>query len=191
MHTQPPKGTVINATCLTVDSYLNRTSLNSIMSTVVEVRTLISNLPNPIQFFSKWFTQYVSNILYIGDIFIQFQISEKDEDVSGTIEAACFEEFVFSTVFEINKMYCNKIYIILWNYHGDFLYIYSYSLYSTKLRTKHLNWIKGGTNHPFVKEIPFMFKWSDTCFSQRENNTFIVNMCWLLKNHQSYQCIIS
>ena len=51
MHTQPPKGTVFRATCLTVDSYLNRTSLNRIMSTVVEVRTLISDLPNPIQVF--------------------------------------------------------------------------------------------------------------------------------------------
>ena len=49
MHIQPPKGAVITATCLTVDSYLNRTSLNSNMSTVVEVRKLISDLPNPIQ----------------------------------------------------------------------------------------------------------------------------------------------
>ena len=56
-HTQPPKGTVINATCLTVDSYLNRKSLNSIMPTV---RTLVSNLPNPIQVF---FVKFPNDLL--------------------------------------------------------------------------------------------------------------------------------
>ena len=38
MHVQPAKGTQITITCLSVDHYLNRTSVNSKMSTIVEVR---------------------------------------------------------------------------------------------------------------------------------------------------------
>ena len=38
MHVQPEKGTRVKITCLSVDHYLNRTSLNSTMSTIVEVR---------------------------------------------------------------------------------------------------------------------------------------------------------
>ena len=50
---------------------------------------------------------------------------------------------------------------------------------------------KRGINHSLIKEISFMLTLSDICFLQRENNTFMVNICRLLKNHQSYLCIIS
>ena len=38
MHVKPAKGTQITITCISVDHYLNRTSVNSKMSTIVEVR---------------------------------------------------------------------------------------------------------------------------------------------------------